>query len=71
MPIGVWDGPRWFGLRQRTRLANGVQRRENVYEDPILQMSTGMATVPASDVQAAIEAAEECPGECIFLEVQD
>ena len=41
----------------------------NVYEDPILQMSTGLANVPASDVQAAIEAAEECPGECIFIEV--
>jgi ferredoxin len=25
--------------------------------------------VPSEDVEAVIEAAEECPGECIFLEV--
>jgi ferredoxin len=31
-------------------------------------MSEGMATVPDADIDAAIEAAEECPGECIFLE---
>ena len=28
----------------------------------------GMAVVPESDLEAAIEAAEECPGECIFIE---
>ena len=41
----------------------------NVYEEPILQMADGLATVPGSDVEAAIEAADECPGECIFIEV--
>ena len=41
----------------------------NVYEEPILQMADGLATVPSSDVEAAIEAADECPGECIFIEV--
>jgi ferredoxin len=27
-----------------------------------------MATVPDEDIDALIEAAEECPGECIFIE---
>ena len=30
-----------------------------------------MATVPGEDVEAAIEAADECPGECIFIEVAE
>lgn len=29
----------------------------------------GMARVPDGQLDAVIEAAEECPGECIFLEV--
>jgi len=37
--------------------------------DPVLQMAAGTATVPAELAEAAIEAAEDCPGECIFLEV--
>jgi ferredoxin len=28
-----------------------------------------MARIPDSLVESAIEAAEECPGECIFIEV--
>jgi len=37
--------------------------------DPVLQMAGGMASVLPEDVEATIESAEECPGECIFLEV--
>ena len=37
--------------------------------EPVYQMAEGQAVVPEPDVDAAIEAAEECPGECIFLEV--
>jgi ferredoxin len=37
--------------------------------DPALQMVEGMAMIPEADLEAAIEAAEECPGECIFIEV--
>lgn len=37
---------------------------------PIYQMAQGMATVPDRLVNATIEAAEDCPGECIFLEVE-
>ena len=36
--------------------------------DPVLKMSTGMATVRDQDIDAVIESAEECPGECIFIE---
>ncbi len=37
--------------------------------EPVYQGATGMASVPAESVEAAIESAEECPGECIFIEV--
>ena len=37
--------------------------------DPVYKMAEGTATVPQSHVDATIEAAEECPGECIFLEI--
>jgi ferredoxin len=30
---------------------------------------TGMARVPEGQLDSVIEAAEECPGECIFIEV--
>ena len=30
----------------------------------------GLATVPANLEEATIESAEECPGECIFIEVE-
>ena len=39
-------------------------------DGPVYQMSQGMATVPESLLQDVIEAAEECPGECIFIEVE-
>ena len=37
--------------------------------DPVHKMSNGMAAVPEPNIESTIEAAEECPGECIFLEV--
>ncbi len=30
----------------------------------------GMAPIPADQLEATIESAEECPGECIFIEVE-
>ena len=30
----------------------------------------GMARIPESLLESVIEAAEECPGECIFIEVE-
>ena len=32
--------------------------------------SAGMARMPDTLVEAAIEAAEECPGECIFIDIE-
>lgn len=37
--------------------------------EPIYQMSQGMASVPDELLTETIEAAEECPGECIFIEI--
>lgn len=39
--------------------------------NPALQMAEGTASVPDEFMEATIEAAEECPGECIFLEFGD
>jgi ferredoxin len=39
--------------------------------NPRLRMGNGLAFVPANLVDAAVEAAEECPGECIFFTVVD
>jgi ferredoxin len=36
--------------------------------DPVLKMAEGMATVRDEDLEAVIESAEECPGECIYIE---
>lgn len=36
-------------------------------KDPRLKMGTGLADVPDDLLDAAIEAAEDCPGECIFF----
>jgi ferredoxin len=33
-----------------------------------LLMSGGMAEIPDMELNAVIDAAEECPGECIFIE---
>jgi ferredoxin len=35
---------------------------------PALRMAEGTAEVPDKLLDAAIEAAEECPGECIFFD---
>jgi len=31
--------------------------------------ATGTARIPESELEGVIEAAEECPGECIFIDV--
>lgn len=37
--------------------------------EPVYKMSAGMADVPDNMLEDVIESAEECPGECIFIEV--
>ena len=34
------------------------------------ESAEGIAPVPAGQEEATIESAEECPGECIFIEVE-
>lgn len=37
-------------------------------DTPTLKMAGGTAAVPDRLLDAVVEAAEECPGECIFIE---
>lgn len=41
----------------------------NKQSEPIYQMSTGLANVPEALLESTIEAADDCPGDCIFIEV--
>lgn len=36
--------------------------------EPVYKMAQGMADVPDSEIESVVESAEECPGECIFIE---
>jgi ferredoxin len=38
-------------------------------DGPIYQMAEGMANVTENLIEDVVEAAEDCPGECIFIEV--
>ena len=44
-----------------------VKEGAKVFEDP--GGAEGLANVPGGMEEAVIESAEECPGECIFIEV--
>lgn len=39
-------------------------------ENPILEMAQGTASVPENLVEDVVEAADECPGECIFIDIE-
>ena len=45
-------------------------RSDGAAGEPEYQMSEGMATIPEDLLESTIEAAEECPGECIYIEVE-
>jgi ferredoxin len=36
--------------------------------EPVYKMAEGMALILDSEIESVIESAEECPGECIFIE---
>jgi ferredoxin len=55
--FGADDG--LFYVKEKGEKANAL--------DPRLKMGNGLAFVPDGLVDAAVEAAEECPGECIFF----
>jgi ferredoxin len=44
-----------------------VKEGAKVFENP--GGAEGLANVPGGMEEAVIESAEECPGECIFIEV--
>ena len=44
-----------------------VKDASKVYSDP--GGSDGMAEIPEKELEGVIESAEECPGECIFIEI--
>jgi ferredoxin len=46
-----------------------VQDESGVHNDP--GQSEGLAWVRPRDERAVIDAADDCPGECIFIEVGD
>ena len=39
--------------------------------EPKLKMAEGTAAVPGHLFDSVVESAEECPGECIFIEFED
>jgi len=45
-----------------------VKEGDKVFENP--GGAEGLANVPGGMEEAVIESAEECPGECIFIEVE-
>ena len=45
-----------------------VKESGKVFSDP--GGAEGLANVPGALEEAVIESAEECPGECIFIEVE-
>ena len=58
-----------------TLLADGlayVKEGDKIFADANgnPQGAKGTANVPAGQEEAVIESAEECPGECIFIEAQ-
>lgn len=44
-----------------------VREGDKVFSDP--GGPEGLANVPAGQEEGTIESAEECPGECIFIEI--
>lgn len=37
-------------------------------KEPTFKMATGLANIPDNLLESTIESAEECPGECIFIQ---
>jgi ferredoxin len=45
-----------------------VKEGDKVFSDP--GGAAGLANIPDGQLDAVIESAEECPGECIFIEAE-
>ena len=46
-----------------------VREGDKIFNDP--GGAEGLANFPESQLEAVIESAEECPGECIFIEIEE
>lgn len=62
-----------FGMHDDGLAYVKEQAWKNIYgpeggKEPVLQMGKGLADVPDALLDDCIEAADECPGECIFIE---
>lgn len=56
------DGLAYVKEREWPDIYNGVGN------DPVLKMASGTAAIPDDLLEATIESAEDCPGECIFID---
>ena len=45
-----------------------VKEGDKVFSDP--GGAEGLANIPDKELEGVIESAEECPGECIFIETE-
>lgn len=45
-----------------------VKEGDKIFNEP--GGSEGMANIPDGELESVIESAEECPGECIFIEAE-
>ncbi len=45
-----------------------VKEGDKIFNEP--GGSDGMANIPDGELESVIESAEECPGECIFIEAE-
>lgn len=60
----------FFGAEDGLFYVKEVNETGNV-SSPRLVGASGLANVPNDLLESVIEAAEECPGECIFIEEVD
>lgn len=71
--ICVEDCPPLFGMHDDGLAYVKEEAWSDIYNgkggEPVLQMGKGTAAVPDKLLDDAIQAAEDCPGECIFFDV--
>ncbi len=65
------DGLAYVKETEWTSIVSKTEGSKDNDGEPIHQMAEGMAAVPQDLLEAVIESADECPGECIYIEVQE
>ena len=59
--------PAWSSVNTLAYVREGATIYATAKGNP--QGAEGMANFPDSQLDAVVESAEECPGECIFIEI--